>query len=275
MTPTSALDRPPPTLTRRTFLALASAAVGGLAGRALGAAPADAAAEHGLRIRVPRLTRNGAKVPIVVEADVPLTPEHRLSVVRVRNENDPISTKGTFHFTPANGRVYLAFQARMHEGASEAVAIAECNVHGALTARGPIEIPIGTGGCAGGGPNAIPRTHGDDIHPPVIRIPALVERRALLPGEFFQVQVKLRHPSRTGLTFRDGRFVQESEPLHLDALEVFQDGDPVSRFLLTSAISDDPLFTFGLLARRAGRVQVALTNSRGQRFEAEHALPVA
>jgi sulfur-oxidizing protein SoxY len=263
-----------PTLTRRSFLALASAAAGGLAARAWAGAAADAA-EHGLRIRVPTFTRNGSKVPIVVEMDRPLTPAHHVSVVRVRNDNDPIAAKGTFHFTPANGRIYLAFQARMHEGTSEVVAAAECNVHGALTARGPIEIPVGAGGCAGGGEKALPRTSGDDIHPPVIRIPALVERRALRPGEFFHVQVKLRHPSRTGLAFRDGRFVQESEPLHLDALEVFHDGEPVSRFLPTSALSDDPLFTFGLVARRAGRVAVVITNSRGQRFEAEHALPVA
>jgi predicted secreted protein len=263
----------PPAFTRRSFLALASAAVGGLAGRAW--AGADDGAEHGLRVRVPSFTRNGAKVPVVVEMDRPLTPAHHVAVVRVRNDNDPISSKGTFHFTPANGRIYLAFQARMHEGTSEVIATAECNVHGTVTARAPIEIPPGAGGCVAGAPNVLGRTSGDDIHPPVIRIPALVDRRALRPGEFFQVQVKLRHPNRTGLAFRDGKFVQESEPLHLDAIEVLHDGEAVSRFVPTSALSDDPLFTFGLVARRAGRVAVVITNSRGQRFEAEHALPVA
>jgi predicted secreted protein len=269
----------PATITRRRFLAVASAAVGGLAApgwaRAAGDGGARPSPRDALRLRVPRVTRNGAKVPIVVELDQPMTPAHHVRVIRVTNDSDPISAKGTFHFTPANGRVYLAYQARMHEGSSEVVATAECTVHGTVSARGAIEIPSGSGGCVAGGGDALGRTPGDDLHAPVIRIPALLERSALRRGEFFHVQVKLRHPNRTGLVFRDGRFTQESEPLHLDALEVFYDDEPVSRFALSSAISDDPLFTFGLVARGAGRIQVVVTNSRGQRFDAEHALRVA
>jgi predicted secreted protein len=266
----------PEAITRRRFLAVASAAVGGLAapGWARGTA-GDSRPRDALRIRVPRVTRNGAKVPIVVELDEPMTPAHHVRVIRVTNDADPISAKGTFHFTPANGRIYLAYQARMHEGSSEVVATGECTVHGTLSARSAIEIPAGAGGCGAGASEALPRTAGEDIRAPVIRIPALVERRALRRGEFFLVQVKLRHPNRTGLVFRDGRFVQESEPLHLDALEVFYDGEPVSRLALTSAISDDPLFAFGLVARGAGRLAVVVTNSRGQRLDAEHALRVA
>jgi hypothetical protein len=44
---------------------------------------------------------------------------------------------------------------------------------------------------------------------------------------------------------------------------------------MTSALSDDPLIGFGLLARRDGNLKVIVTNSRGQRFEATHALQVA
>lgn len=272
----------PPTLSRRSFLALASAAVGAWAGPAWASAgraggdPARAAREgdHGLQLWVPRLTANGAKVPIVVEGLLAMTPAHHVTTVRVTNESDPIASKGTFHFTPANGRVYLAFQARMHEGASKVTATAECNLHGALSASSPIEIPAGAGGCAGGAA-AAGRTAGDDIRPPVIRIPDLLEQGTIRRGELIRVQVKMRHPNRTGLVFREGRFVPESEPLHLDALEVLYDGELVSRFVTTSALSDDPLITFGLLARRDGMLRVVVTNSRGQRFEASHELHVA
>ena len=44
---------------------------------------------------------------------------------------------------------------------------------------------------------------------------------------------------------------------------------------MTSALSDDPFITFGLLARREGRAQVVVTNSRGQRFEATHEIRLA
>jgi sulfur-oxidizing protein SoxY len=269
----------PVTLSRRSFLALASAAVGGCWAApawAAGAQRSVLAREHAPSLRVPRSTVNGAKVPIVVEVAQQMTPGHHVTSVRVTNENDPISSKGTFHFTPANGRVYLAFQARVHEGSSEVTATAECNLHGAFSVSSPIEIPSGAGGCVTGGPpKAGLRTSGDDIRAPVIRIPALVEGGGIRRGQFIHVQVKMRHPNRTGLVFRDGRFVQESEPLHLDALEVFHDAEPVSHFTMTSALSDDPLITFGLLARRGGRLHVVVTNSRGQRFDAVHELPVA
>lgn len=256
---------------------LASAAVGSFVGPAW-AEEAQRSPRHSEflpSLRVPRFTRNGAKVPIVVEMAQPMTAGHHVTSVRVTNANDPISSKGTFRFTPANGRVYLAFQARMHEGTSVVSATMECNLHGTRSVTGPIEIPAGAGGCVGTGPPAAGRTQGPDIHAPVIRIPALVERGSVRHDEFIHVQVKMRHPNRTGLVFRDGKFVQESEPLHLDTLEVLYDGEPVSEFAMTSALSDDPLITFGLLARRTGRLQVVVTNSRGQRFDAEHELRVA
>ena len=121
-------------------------------------------------LRVPEATSNGAKVPIVVEMAQPMTPEHHVTSVRVRNDDDPISSKGTFHFTPANGRVYLAFQARMHEGRSEVTrhgrvqpATARC------PASRPIEIPADAGGCTGGAAPAQPggagRRHPRAGHP--------------------------------------------------------------------------------------------------------------
>jgi predicted secreted protein len=270
---------PPEALTRRRFLGLAPAVVGAWIVPAW-AAPGDGAAgepgaggdaEHGLVLRVPRVTRNGAKVPILVEMALPLTPAHHVATVRVANPGDPIPGKGTFHLTPANGLVRLGFQARMHEGSSTVVATAECSRHGALTASSPIEIPPGAGGCGGGAPE-LGRARGDDVAPPVIRIPELVAGRAIRPGELVHVQLKMRHPNRTGLVFRDGRFVRESAPLHLRTIELFYGRELVSRLELTPALSDDPLVTVGLLARAAGTVRAVVTNSRGQRFEATHEL---
>jgi hypothetical protein len=104
----------------------------------------------------------------------------------------------------------------------------------------------------------------------VIRIPELVQQGRITPGELIHVQVETRHPSRTGLVMRDGKFVRASEPFYLEEMEVYYCGERVSRFALTSALGDDPLITFSLLATHEGRLQVRLKNSRGQRFEAQH-----
>ena len=266
--------------TRRGFFGLASAAVGlwvreawaGPQGRRLPADPAALSAferEHLPVLRLPEGTANGAKVPIVVQMNHPMTPDHHITHVRVVNPRDPIPSKGTFHFTPANGTVFLAFQARMSHGRSEVSVTAECNRHGRWSSSRTIDIPEDSGGCAG---EATPagRTSGADVRPPVIRIPELVERGRIGRDELIHVQLKMRHPNRTGLVIRDGTFVQESPPLHLAELTVHYGGERVSRFALTPALSDDPFITFSLMARREGPVEIVLVNNRGQRFEASH-----
>jgi len=86
------------------------------------------------------------------------------------------------------------------------------------------------------------------------------------------VQIKIKHPSRTGLELREGKFVQAGEPLYLKELNVFYGDAQVSRFTLTSALSDHPLITFRLRARAEDPLRVVLTNNLGQRFEAVHSI---
>jgi predicted secreted protein len=259
-----------PPLTRRRFLRLAGAAAGLLATPP--ALAADGASEtlHRPRLRLPATTANGARVPVVVETPYPLDEGHGGTMLEVVNPRDPVAAKGVFHFTPANGRAYVAFQARFDEGPSAVVAGARCR-HGSFTASAPLVIAAGAGGCAGGAPLEV----ADEIREPVIRIPRLVADGAVRAGEVVQVQVKTRHPNRTGLTWRDGRWVAESEPLHLSRLDVVYAGEPVSRFELTAALSDNPLIAFPLLVRQEGHVQVTLTNTRGRRFEASHPIRFA
>lgn len=102
--------------------------------------------EHLPMLQVPAATRNGAKVPIVVTMAHPMSSDHYITSIQVANNWDPVPVKGTFHLTPANGRIYLAFQARMHHGASEVSVAAECNRHGRRYARRSITIPEEGGG---------------------------------------------------------------------------------------------------------------------------------
>jgi hypothetical protein len=55
-------------------------------------------------------------------------------------------------------------------------------------------------------------------------------------------------------------------------MDVVYGDEPVSRFLLTAALSDNPMITFKLRAVRQAPVRVTLVNTRGERFEAMHAI---
>jgi sulfur-oxidizing protein SoxY len=262
-------------LSRRRFIGLAAMAAGLMARPGVlqgGSEPSPTFEDlHRPRLRVPALTSNGARVPIIVDVPHPMTPEHRLTGLQIFNPRDPVPVKGTFEFSPANGRAYIAFQARLDEGPSIVTATAECGRHGRFVATAAVAIAEGAGGGAGGAPPAA-RMGPDDIRPPVIRIPQLVGDGRIGPEDFIDVQVKTKHPNRTGLVVRDGVFVQESEPFHLSEMVVFYGSEPVSRFVLSAALSDNPLITFKLRARREAPIRVTLANTRGQRFEATHEL---
>lgn len=267
---------PEDALTRRGFLGLASVAAAGLWLPRARAGPPEPArrgvpadAQHALSLRLPERTRNGAKVPIVVEAWHPMTRAHSVTSLEVVNDSDPVPCKGIFHFTPASGAAYVAFQARMHGGDSEVKVTAKCSRNGRWTASRRIRIPEDAGGCGGTAP-APGLGEGGDAPPPELRIVELVQRGGIRRGEVIHPQLKIRHPNRTGLAEQDGSFVEASEPLHLRDMEVWFAGERVSRFELTPALADDPFITFALLASREGSLEVHLVNNRGQRFEAAH-----
>lgn len=220
-------------------------------------------------LQLPIVTANGAKVPVVVEMIHPMEPDHYITSVHLVNDRDPVPSKGQFQFTPANGQVHLSFQVRLDHGISVVMATADCNQHGRWTSTRPINIPEGAGGCAGSAPPP-GRPRGPEIDPPVIRIPQLVKYGRVRPDEIIDVQLKIRHPNRTGLVYRDGKFIQESEPFYLQDLQAYYSGERVSRFAMTSALSDDPFITFKLRARSEGSLRIVLANNRGQRFEVTH-----
>ena len=162
---------------------------------------------HTPKLILPAMTRNGNHVPVVVKMNHPMEKNHHIRQIQFLNESDPVPSKGIFYPSPANGELYFAFQARMHSGTSTVLAIAECNLHGTWTAGHRITIPEGQGGCAtaDGTQQAAAK---EEILPPVIRIPELVRRGRLARGEMAEVQVKFKHPSKTGLAYENKKFVQ-------------------------------------------------------------------
>lgn len=143
----------PRKLSRRDFLGLTSAAAAGLwlpgawaAGHVDAPGPSPSEREYAPLLEVPAVAKNGAKVPILVKMTHPMDPDHYVTSVQVMNSRDPIPSKGTFHFTPANGQVYLSFQAQIHHGASEMSVTAACNRHGTWSTSRAITVPEDAGG---------------------------------------------------------------------------------------------------------------------------------
>jgi sulfur-oxidizing protein SoxY len=270
-----------PELSRRRLLGLAAVAAGLLGGRR--GVEADSPARrwsvndpralspverlHFPAVRLPVMTGNGDRVPITIEMSHPMEPGHHITRVTVVNERDPVPLKGIFELTPITGLVHLAFQARIDEGVSEVTVTAECNLHGAWTSTGTVRVADGAGGCSDPSPSRT-RSGSTEILPPRLRLPGLVRAGRVRAGEVLEAQLLMRHPNRTGLVRRDGKFVAESEPFHLRELEVFYGEMRASRFLFTSALSDDPLITFRVRAGQGGLLRALLVNTRGQRFEA-------
>ncbi|MBI4527744.1 MAG: thiosulfate oxidation carrier complex protein SoxZ [Deltaproteobacteria bacterium] len=222
---------------------------------------------HTPNLILPAMTRNGTHVPVAVKMNHPMEPHHYIRQIQFLNEADPIPSKGIFHPTPANGELHFAFQARMHSGTSTVLAVAECNLHGKWTGRSQITIPDGQGGCATADGTKEAKTK-EEILPPVIRIPELVRRGRLVKGETAEVQVKFKHPSKTGLLYENKKFVQVEEPLYVKSMQVFYGDRVVSRYEMTPGLSDNPFLKFKLKFVEAKPIRVVFTNSLGRQYTA-------
>jgi sulfur-oxidizing protein SoxY len=234
-----------------------------------GGAPASVGGDGAAPIvRLPRLTENGAKVPVVVEIDHPMDAAHHVTCVTVENPRDPVPSKGEFRFTAGSGRAYVSFQARLDDGASTLGAAVECSAGRRWWGRESTRVVDGAGGCGGSAPP--PARTAQEIRPPVIRLPQLVRGERLQPGRVIDVQVKMLHPVRTGLERRGDAWAQVGDAFYLTDMEVFLGAERVSHFRLTPALSDNPLIGFRLRPREEGLLRVLVRNNRGARLEAEH-----
>jgi len=96
--------------------------------------------------------------------------------------------------------------------------------------------------------------------------------RRIKQDQVFKVKVKFNHPSFTGL----GQADTESEPIFNRAIPVtfirnmlvYYDEELVTRFSMSSAIADDPLFSFKLKAVKEAPIKVVFIDNHGKQWEA-------
>ncbi|MBF0278714.1 MAG: thiosulfate oxidation carrier complex protein SoxZ [SAR324 cluster bacterium] len=104
-----------------------------------------------------------------------------------------------------------------------------------------------------------------------IKAPRIRMARNIKKGKGFKVKVKFDHPSFTGLGIVD----DQNDPIFNRAIPttfirnmlVYYGDDLVSRFRMSSAIADNPLFTFKLKAVKEEPVRVVFIDNHGERWE--------
>jgi len=237
---------------RRAFLLGGALAL--LAPHRLHAEPA-LEGDHRPRIDAPTLAEDPGAVPLHVSVNHPMEPDHFIRSIEIKLDNDPVPSKGTYLFTPANGQAAVGFHMRSGIGGVLKVT-AECSRHGRFVATK--EVRVTEGGCAGP-----PDMSRDRLGSPRIRLP-----ESIRPGEVVQVRAKIDHNSYTGLVLKNGKYVREAPEFFVRQMLVFLDDQKVSDFQMTAAVGANPLIRFSLRVARAGTLRVVFINNEGQRWEA-------
>lgn len=94
--------------------------------------------------------------------------------------------------------------------------------------------------------------------------------RSIKKDQTFKVKVRFDHPSFTGLGMADPdgvSFNRATPSKFIRNMLVYYGDDLVSRFRMSSAIADNPLFTFKLKAVKEAPVKVVFVDNEGERWE--------
>jgi len=101
--------------------------------------------EHLINLGLPIIAQDGTSVPLVIEMDHPMEPDHYIKNLQIVGFHDPIISKGIYQFSPANGQIYFSTQLRMDGGDATVFVIAECSQHGRWAAQASLKVSLG--GC--------------------------------------------------------------------------------------------------------------------------------
>lgn len=103
-----------------------------------------------------------------------------------------------------------------------------------------------------------------------VKAPRMKIKRSVKQDEIFKVKVRFDHRSFTGLGMVDENeeaFNRAVPSTFIRNMLVYYDDELVSRFRTSSAIADNPLFTFKLKATKEAAVKVVFIDDEGERWE--------
>ncbi len=211
--------------------------------------------DHRPKLDLPILAEDPTAVPIRVSVEHPMERDHYIRSIEVVLATDPVAHKGTYRFTPWSGQAWVGFQMRSGVG-GVVQASAECTRHGRFVATR--EVRVAGDGCATT-PERVARERSGNPKLRLARVPRL--------GEIVEVRTKVDHDSDTGLSLKGRAYVRERPEFFVKQVRVYFDGELVSDFALTSAISPNPIFRFPLKVVRPGVLRVVFANNEGRQWE--------
>ena len=205
---------------------------------------------------LPVLAEDPTAVPVRVGVDHPMERDHFITSIELTLPGDPLPHKGTFRFTSASGRAWVAFPMRSGLGGLLRATVG-CSRHGRFVATR--ELRVAGDGCA-----AVPAPPDKtQVGRPRLRLP-----HAPAAGETVEVWARVEHDSDTGLSLRAGSYVRVRPEFFVRQMRVYLDQSLVSDFQFTAALSSNPIIRFPLKVTRASRLRVIFVNNRGQQWEA-------
>ena len=103
-----------------------------------------------------------------------------------------------------------------------------------------------------------------------IKPPRMKFKRRIKQNEIFKVKVRFDHPSFTGLGMVDENeelFNRATPSTFIRNMLVYYNDELVTRFRMSSAIADNPLFSFKLKATKEAPVRLVFIDDQGERWE--------
>ncbi|MFP6869474.1 MAG: thiosulfate oxidation carrier protein SoxY [Nitrospinota bacterium] len=96
-------------------------------------------------IQLPLIAEDGSNVPIIIDMHHEQKSADYIKTIEIFNFNDPVISKGIYHFTPAAGQVHFSTQLRMNGGDANVYVVIECTKHGKWVAHKSLKVSVG--GC--------------------------------------------------------------------------------------------------------------------------------
>lgn len=242
-------------VSRRSVLGFALSAAAGIVLRPAISDAEMLASGHQPILDVPRLAEDPTAVPVRVSVDHPMERDHFIESVEVILDADPVPHKGTYRFTPANGRARISFPMRSGTG-GQLKAIVTCNRHGRFV--GTRDVRVGGDGCAVDADGWRGRPGNPRVR--VMGVPKI--------GAVVEVAAKLDHESDTGLRLKDGKYTCVRPEFFVREMQVFLGDQRISEFRLTSALGSNAIVRFPVRVPGASKLRVVIVNSEGRRWEA-------
>ncbi len=181
---------------------------------------------------------------------------HFIEAVEIVLETDPVPHKGTYRFTPANGRARVSFPMRSGVGGL-LTAIVTCSRYGRFVEKR--ELRVAGDGCA---------SHPDVVAKQQPENPRLRVVGSIRVGQIVDVLAKMDHDSDTGLRLKDGRYVRVRREFFVREMPAYLGRHRISEFRFTSALSPNPIIRFPLKVAGADTLRVVFVNSEGQQWQA-------